>query len=296
MPPATNFFIGCALWGYKDWVGELFPPGSQASNFLQLYSQRFTTVEGNTTFYSVPDAKTVARWAATTPEGFRFCPKLPKQVTHTGLLYPQLPQAQQFVEQMQGLCTGTPPANKTRLGPIFAQLPPSYSPDYFSDLQAFLTALVQENAEFALEVRHQDWFKPPCAQRLTALLHRLGIGRVLLDTRPIYDVPDDPQLHSERKKPRVPVEFSVTASFSLIRYISHPNPETNLPFLQDWLTYIDQWLRQGTHIYLFVHCPLEARSPANARYFHHLLEQYGAPIPPLPWNTLDHPPTQLSLL
>ncbi len=292
----TNFFIGCALWAYKGWVGELFPPGSQASNFLQLYSQRFTTVEGNTTFYSVPDVKTVARWAAATPEGFQFCPKLPKQVTHTGLLQPHSSEAQQFVERMQGFGTGGAASNKTHLGPMFAQLPPSYSPDYFPDLQAFLTSLSREDAEFALEVRHPDWFKPPHSQRLTDLLHRLGIGRVLLDTRPMYDVPDDPELHPERKKPRVPVEFSITAPFSLIRYISHPDPETNLPFLQDWLIHIDQWLRQGTRIYLFVHCPIEARSPTNARYFHQLLEKHGAPVPPLPWNAIAQPPTQLSLL
>jgi uncharacterized protein YecE (DUF72 family) len=292
MPTATNFFIGCALWGYKGWIGDLFPAGSIASEFLQLYSQRFTTVEGNTTFYSVPDAKTVARWAAETPAGFQFCPKLPKQITHSGLLQPQITQAQQFVERMQGLAT----SNETRLGPIFAQLPPIYSPDNFPDLQAFLMAIAGETIEIALEVRHLDWFKPPHAQRLTNLLQQVGMGRVLLDTRPIYEVPDDPQLHSDRKKPRVPVEFSVTAPFSLIRYISHPDPETNLPFMQDWLIHIDQWLRQGTRIYLFVHCPLEARSPTNARTFQHLLEKYGAPMPPLPWNTLDRPPTQLSLL
>lgn len=292
MPTPTNFFIGCALWGYKGWVGELFPPGSPASEFLQLYSQRFTTVEGNTTFYSVPDAKTVARWTAETPAGFQFCPKLSKQVTHAGLLQPQLIQARQFVARMQDLVI----SNTTRLGPIFAQLPPRYSPDYFQDLQAFLTPLADENAEFALEVRHPDWFKPPHSQQLTDLLHRLGVGRVLLDTRPIYDVPDDPQFHYDRKKPRLPVEFSVTAPFSLIRYVSHPDPETNLPFMQDWLIHIDQWLRQGTRIYLFVHCPLKARSPANARTFYQLLKNHGAPISPLPWNTLDQPPTQLSLL
>ncbi|MEX0270412.1 DUF72 domain-containing protein [Leptolyngbyaceae cyanobacterium UHCC 1019] len=292
MPTATHFFIGCALWGYKGWLGELFPHGSPASKFLQLYSQRFTAVEGNTTFYSVPDAKTVTRWAAETPADFQFCPKLPKQVTHIGLLQPQVIQVQQFVERMQGLAT----ANETRSGPIFAQLPPSYSPDNFQDLQAFLTAIAREKAEFALEVRHPDWFKPPHSQKLTDLLQQLGLGRVLLDTRPIYEVPDDSQLHSERKKPRVPVEFSVTAPFSLIRYISHPDPETNLRFMQDWLVHIDRWLRQGTRIYLFVHCPLEARSPANARIFHQLLEQHGTPVPPLPWNTLDQLPTQLSLL
>jgi uncharacterized protein YecE (DUF72 family) len=46
-----RFYIGCAVWAYKDWVGELFPPGSKSADFLSLYSRRLTTVEGNTTFY-----------------------------------------------------------------------------------------------------------------------------------------------------------------------------------------------------------------------------------------------------
>jgi hypothetical protein len=47
----AHFYIGCAVWAYKDWLGELFPAGSKSSDFLSLYSSRLTTVEGNTTFY-----------------------------------------------------------------------------------------------------------------------------------------------------------------------------------------------------------------------------------------------------
>ncbi len=67
-----------------------------------------------------------------------------------------------------------------------------------------------------MEVRHPDWFKPPQAEALNECLKALGVGRVLLDTRPIYEVADDPQLDSERKKPRLPVSFSLTAPFCLI--------------------------------------------------------------------------------
>ncbi|MEO7912925.1 MAG: DUF72 domain-containing protein, partial [Roseiflexaceae bacterium] len=82
----ANFYIGCAVWGYKDWVGGLFPPGSKQTDFLSLYSRRLTTVEGNTTFYATPSVETVKRWAAETPETFRFCFKLPREVSHEGLL------------------------------------------------------------------------------------------------------------------------------------------------------------------------------------------------------------------
>ncbi len=29
-----RFHIGCAIWAYKDWVGELFPLGSKSADFL----------------------------------------------------------------------------------------------------------------------------------------------------------------------------------------------------------------------------------------------------------------------
>jgi uncharacterized protein YecE (DUF72 family) len=87
--------LGLALWGYKAWVGGLFPPGSRSADFLPLYGDRFTIVEGNTTFYSLPDRPTLARWAASVPDGFQFCPKLPKTLTHAGALQPQISWDQQ---------------------------------------------------------------------------------------------------------------------------------------------------------------------------------------------------------
>lgn len=282
-----SFWLGCAIWAYKGWVGDLFPLESRSGDFLRLYGQRFTAVEGNTTFYSIPDAETVARWRSETPTGFQFCLKLPKLLTHAGNLEPQIAKTLAFVEQMAAL--------GDRLGPLFAQLPPGYSPRYLDDLETFLTALPRHKADFALEVRHPDWFKQPHSQHLDDLLEELGIGRVLLDTRPIYDVPDDPQLNLERRKPRLPLLPSVTAPFSLIRYISHPDLEMNQRFMQEWVAFINEALRQGTRIYFFVHCPMEERSPANARHFQHLLEQHRVPVPSLPWNNLEPPPAQLSL-
>jgi uncharacterized protein YecE (DUF72 family) len=283
----VNFLIGCAVWAYKGWVGELYPQSTRATDFLHLYSRRFTTVEGNTTFYAIPNQETVSRWARETPPGFEFCLKLPRDITHQGLLQPYIPAALKFLEGMR-------PLGK-RLGPIFAQLPPSYAPTLLKDLTTFLEAWPSLDVPLALEVRHQDWFREPHRSNLTTLLETLGVGRVLLDSRPIYSGDDDPQLHSERRKPKLPVEFSVTAPFSLIRLISHPDLSVNQPFMDEWVTQIQQWLQAGVRIYFFVHCPTEERSPTTARHFQQLLEQSGVIIPPLPWNDLEHPPNQLSL-
>ena len=283
----VNFFIGCAVWAYKGWVGELYPQGTRTTEFLSLYSRRFTTVEGNTTFSAIPNQETVTRWATETPPGFEFCLKLPRTITHQGLLQPHIPTALKFLEGMR-------PFGK-RLGPIFAQLPPSYAPTLMADLASFLEAWPHKVAPLALEVRHQGWFTEPHASNLTALLEKLNVGKVLLDSRPIYTGDDDPQLQSERRKPKLPVQFSVTAPFSLIRFISHPNLSVNQPFMEEWVIQIQQWLQTGVQIYFFVHCPMEERSPNTARHFQHLLEQHGVAVPPLPWNHLDRPPNQLSL-
>ncbi len=283
-----NFKIGCAVWGHKSWVGELYPKGSKSAEFLQLYSKRFTTVEGNTTFYAVPDRETVANWASQMSKGFEFCPKLPRQLTHNGLSEPSIPSALEFLEQMRGF--------GHHLGPIFAQLPPSYEPASLGDLAAFLKAWPRSEAPLAIEVRHADWDKEPHASHLNALLQELGVGRVVLDTRPAYSgsasykqQPVDP------RKPKVPMQPVVTASFSLVRFISHPDQTVNQAFMEEWVSLVDQWLQLHKRIYFFMHCPLEQYSPGNARHFQQLLEQHGVSVPPLPWNTIDQTPIQLSL-
>jgi uncharacterized protein YecE (DUF72 family) len=282
----SQFKLGCAVWAYKGWIGDFYPSGSRSSQLLSLYSNRFTTVEGNTTFYAIPDAATIARWVEETPDDFQFCLKLPRELTHGGCLKPAIDGTLRFLERMEGL--------GHKLGCVFAQLPPSYSPQHCDDLTAFLEALPQD-APFALEVRHPDWFDSPNAEQLNALLSDLGIGRVILDSRPVYSGEDDPQLASERRKPLVPVEPIVTAEFAVVRFISHPTQAIDLPFLQEWVWQIDRWLRQGTRVYFFVHCPIEEHSPHIAKAFQRLLEQYRIAVPPLPWDELELPPLQLSL-
>jgi uncharacterized protein YecE (DUF72 family) len=285
------FYLGCAVWAFRDWVGEFYPTGAKPGDFLRLYGERFTAVEGNTTFYSIPDAATVDRWAEQTPDTFRFCPKIPRQYSHSGALLPHLPEMLAFVRTLQRL--------GPRLGPIFLQLPPSYAPTQLSDLTRLLTAWPQAEAPIAVEVRHLDWFRAPHRQQLDALLQRLGVGAVLLDTRPMYDGLDagleDPQWASERRKPKVPLHPVVTADYCLVRYISHPNQACNDPYVAEWVLRLADWLAAGKTVYLFIHCPQEVRSPAIAHHFYDTLKVTYPALPPLPWDAIGPPASQLSL-
>ena len=182
-----------------------------------------------------------------------------------------------------------------RLGVIFAQLPPSYSPAYLEDLTKFLQACQNMGISIALEVRHLDWYKEPHSSQLNQILTQLNVGRVLLDTRPIYNSPDDPQVHSSRKKPRLPLTPIITADFALVRFISHPQATYNESFLLEWVNNIEGWLNQHKTIYFFVHCPLEQYSPHNAYCLQHLLQNKGIDLPVLPDSETESSPIQLSL-
>jgi uncharacterized protein YecE (DUF72 family) len=235
--------IGCAVWSYPGWLGEVYPLKTPAKEFLRVYSNYFPAVEGNTTFYAIPDRATIDRWIAQTPVGFKFCLKFPRAITHNGLLEPFIMPARSFITQMQEL--------GDRLGVMFIQLPPNYSPTGLADLTAFLTEISRQNVKIALEVRHLDWFKSPDREQLNEILTKLGVGRVILDSRPIYEaeLSDEPVI--ECKKPHVPIDLTLTAPFSLIRYVSHPILSANQKWLEGWTSQIQTWLQQAdclTHL------------------------------------------------
>lgn len=184
----------------------------------------------------------------------------------------------------------------SRLGIIFAQLPPSYSPAYLEDLKLFLQALPPD-VEYAVEVRHLSWFKAPFSHQLNQCLKTLGVRKVLLDTRPIYNVTDDLpiDIDSKRRKPQLALQMTTTTNFSLIRFISHPRFEENQFYLNQWVTRIKQWLHQNKTIYFFVHCPQEVYLPQTAYRFYQQLRQEDLDLPILPWETVTATPQQLRL-
>ncbi|HZY42167.1 MAG TPA: DUF72 domain-containing protein, partial [Anaerolineae bacterium] len=264
----VNFYIGSAVWAHKDWVGNFFPKGTKQADFLREYSKRLTAVEGNTTFWATPSAETVRRWAEDTPAYFRFCPKLPRNVSHAGQLMAHLDETRRFVELMRNL--------GTRLGPLFLQLPPRYSPRLINDLTKFLDAWPRE-VRLAVEVRHLDWFTTPYHEQLNTLLRAHDVARVLIDTRPIRDLPEAQiedgkvqvlMAQAQERKPDVPLLPERTASFTFVRYIGNPDAAANAALLDEWADRMAGWLNEGATVFAFCHCPDETTSPQICRELH----------------------------
>jgi uncharacterized protein YecE (DUF72 family) len=281
---SMTFYIGSAVWAHKGWVGNFFPKGTK--EFLREYSRRLTAVEGNTTFYATPSIETVEQWRETTPDTFRFCPKLPRSISHAGQLMPHLNEAKRFVELMQHL--------GSRLGPLFLQLPPRYSPKLINDLKKFLAAWPRD-MKLAVEVRHLDWFSEPFHTELNTLLHEHNMAKVLIDTRPIRDMAEakieDGNVQvlmeqAQERKPDVPLLPDRPASFAFVRYIGHPQIELNATLLDEWADRLAGWLKEGADIFAFCHCPDETQSPLICRELHSRVAA-RIKIDPLPWGSVD---------
>jgi uncharacterized protein YecE (DUF72 family) len=162
--------IGTAGWTLPEPHAHHFPtPGEAKLTHLQRYAQRLNGVEINSSFHRPHQRKTWDRWAAATPDDFRFAVKIPKTITHTAKLINTGALLQAFLEQATGL--------GEKLGPLLIQLPPSLA--YLEGLaHEFLTTLRElYTGLIALEPRHATWFTQPADR----LLRSFAIARVAAD-------------------------------------------------------------------------------------------------------------------
>ena len=290
-----NIYLGCPIWSFKGWVGNFYPKGTKPAEFLREYARRLTTIEGNTTFYAVPAPKTVETWVENTPETFRFCPKIPKAISHNGKLLDYVDRALEFINVMRPL--------GPRLGPMFLQLPPRYSPSLLGDLDAFLSRM-PDDIRLAVEVRHLDWFESPHDETLDQLLASHNMARVVIDTRPIRDLQGDAiladtsyesLLEARERKPDVPVVPKRTSDFIFVRFIGHPELAPNIEYVAEWVDYLVPQMQKNADVFVFCHSPNNLMAPEICREFQRRIAAQ-INIPPLPWDTLkSDEPEQPSL-
>lgn len=287
--PVQRYFLGCPIWGRKDWLGVLFPPRTRADEFLARYAEIFNAVEGNTTFYGIPTARTVARWCADTPEHFGFCFKFPRVITHDKRLRDAGAETRAFLDALTPL--------GPRLGPSFVQLSPTFGPADLPVLERYLDALPP--GRYAVEVRHLAFFEDTDARaRLDDMLRSRGIDRVLLDTRGLHSAEgtDEDLLETQRQKPNVPLYAEATGQRPLVRLVGHPVLSANDEILSEQAARVAGWIAAGKTPYVFLHMPNDFHAPALARRFHeHVATHLDAGTLPAWPLVRDTPSPQLDL-
>jgi uncharacterized protein YecE (DUF72 family) len=170
-----NIRVGTSSWADPGFVEEWYPPGLAAGDRLPYYAEHFRAVEVNSTFYAVPAARQVARWAEITPDGFSFDVKLHRLLSRHSAQVSALPPALR-----DGASTGprgrveltrkleaaladalleavAPLADAGKLATFLLQLSPGFSPHEHKLDE--LAPLVERLAPHpvAIELRHRSW-------------------------------------------------------------------------------------------------------------------------------------------
>ncbi|TBU80818.1 hypothetical protein DNK06_10020 [Pseudomonas daroniae] len=284
------YFLGCPSWSETAWRGSFYPADLNLADSLEHYSRVFSAVEGNTTFYARPSQDTVARWAQRMPAHFRFCAKVPRDISHEGDLRDQLDNTQAFLDLLAPL--------GERVAPLWLQLPAMFGPSRLSELAVWLDEFVHRR--LAVEVRHPAFFDKGDEERaLNRLLHERGVERICLDSRALFSCrsSDPAVLHAQSKKPRLPIRPAAFSDSPQVRFIGGPDLDANQPFLEPWLDKVAAWIEQGLTAYVFLHTPDNHLAAAQALRFHQLLSERLPGLPPLPEYTDSEPRAeQLGLL
>jgi uncharacterized protein YecE (DUF72 family) len=163
-----RYLIGTSGYNYPEWRGSFYPEKFPTSKMLAFYSERFTTVEVNYTFYRIPTPALLEGWAKGTPDGFTFTLKAPRRITHDSKL--------QRVEDLTQTFCKTARTLGSKLGVLLFQLPPTFKRND-EVLGAFLE-LLPEGTRAAFEFRHESWHD----DAVFAALRRHGAALCIADS------------------------------------------------------------------------------------------------------------------
>jgi uncharacterized protein YecE (DUF72 family) len=132
----ARLYVGTSGWSYPSWKPAFYPADAKPVEFLGHYAERLRAVELNTTGYRLPAEEQFERWAAQTPPGFQFAPKL-NAFRSTDVAT--------FEERVRRL--------GDRLGPVRALI--GYARD--EGMLSLLLGSVSPELRIAFDFRHGSW-------------------------------------------------------------------------------------------------------------------------------------------
>ena len=254
----TQFYIGCAKWGRKDWIGKLYPKGTKEKDFLHYYARQFNSIEFNGFFYSQHSREQVEKWVAAVPEGFIFCPKLTQSITHLRRL--------QNAHQEVGSFLNIVSAFGTHLGPIFLMPHPQMAVNKLPVIEQFIQDMPVD-VELFLELRHEEWYASPGGYNpeLYGFLRQAKRGTVITDAAGRRDC----------------VHMHLSTAECFIRFVGNGLHPTDYTRIDEWVARIKTWMKLGLEkCYFFMHQHDELHSPELISYLiNRLNKECGTAIP-----------------
>lgn len=230
-------WIGTSGFQYPEWKGTFYPRDLAVKKMLGYYAGHFSTTEINYTFYRIPSVETLSKWAAETPENFRFSLKAPKQITHVQKLGDCGEVLGRFWEAARHL--------KGKLGAVLFQLPPYFKKD-ISVLNAFLD-IVPCEAKIAFEFRHPSWLD----EEVFASLRARGAALCVADS----------------EKLKTPIMMTARHGYFRLRDEGYTKSD-----LKHWAAAIREQQKNANDIYVYFKHEESGTGPAFANLLEELLK------------------------
>jgi uncharacterized protein YecE (DUF72 family) len=221
----------------------------------------FDTVELNTTFYRLPAASTVERWAETAPEEFVYAVKVGQYGSHRRkLIDPEIWLAR-HLDRVRGL--------GSHLGPNLVQLPPRWSRNT-ARLDAFLAACPKD-VRWAVEIRDRSWLHDEVFETLARHDAALCVHDLIADH-----------------------PWELTTDWTYLRF---HGPDPQQPYhgrypartLEEVAKRVERWRGHGVDVYAYFNNDQGGQAPTDATRLRNLLEPAGAARfarpPPMPSET-----------
>ena len=236
-----SIHIGRAKWNKTDLKG-FYPKGTKDE--LGYYSSQFNCIELNATFYRLFPTTTFEKWYSTTPDGFKFFPKLEQSISH----FRRLKDVEEIVDHNVSNMSHL----QEKLGMPFLQLHNNFAPKDMERVVAFAENW-KYDVPLAMEFRHTDWYNnPEISSELYELLEKHKITNVLVDTAGRRDL----------------MHMRLTTPNAFIRWVGANHETSDRERLDEWVERIADWKEQGlTELNFFVHQNIEKESPLLSAYF-----------------------------
>jgi uncharacterized protein YecE (DUF72 family) len=287
MATAATFPVrfGTSSFSASGWVGTFYPRNTKPKDYLANYARKLDTVEVDSTFYGVPQAKTVQSWYEKTPPGFVFAAKMPEVITHDKGLEDCDLELAEFLAAMSNL--------REKLGPLLLQFPyyakksGTTEEDFVERVEKFLPKLPRE-IRFAVEMRNKAWI----TTRLLDALRKHNVALAMID-----------HPYMARPKDMLAID-AVTADFAYSRllgdrYEIEAITKTWDKTIVDRTQEIDEWaevtdvLRKRVPVYTYVNNHFAGHAPATVAELKKRI--FGEVVPPVE-EIIEPPGTQMSLL
>jgi uncharacterized protein YecE (DUF72 family) len=206
-----------------------FPAQFQNASRLTYYATFFNSLEVNSTFYALPQKRTVEKWSASVPEDFQFTFKLSREITHQKELFYDRKLIFDFFEVIERV------GGKNAC--VLVQFPPGCKSSKFSEVEKLLEDLSAANKDarwnIAVEFRDPGWYSDEVLDTLKSANASLVIQDIPKSASPF-----------------------VTTSEKFV-YVRFHGPTGNYrgsysdDFLQEYASYIHEWLNEGKFVYVY---------------------------------------------